>query len=152
MMRVLMVLAAAAAMPATSAAQDSTSNEYLSPEQTRVCICMEDELQSMQGEMDEAKQAREQVAEEFARLDALVEQARATIDVNDQAETDSFRRMFYRREELRQELNRVSQPYDRAAGRYNRIAQTYNAQCANRTMFKVNVDAARANPQCEATP
>ena len=103
-------------------------------------------------EMDEAKQPTEGIAAEFARLDQLVEQARETIDVNDQAETDSFRRMFYRREELRQQLDQAMAPYNQLLRRQNRLARLFNEQCASRTMFKLNVDAARANPQCEPIP
>jgi len=144
----LVGLGVAASGPAL--AQDAGSKIFLSPEETRECICLEDQVGGMRADLDAAKQAREGVAAEYARLDALVEQARDTIDVNDEAEVDSFRRMFNRREELRQQLSVASQPYDRLIGRYNKIAMTYNSQCANKKMFKVNVDAARANPQCEA--
>lgn len=143
-------LMASSLAPGPVLAQDAATNAYLSPEETRVCICLEEEVDGMSVELEASKQARESVAAEFARLDALVEQARATIDVNDQAETDSFRRLFNRREELRQELNSASRPFDQVVGRYNKVAQTYNSRCANRKMFKVNVDAARANLQCGA--
>lgn len=145
-------LAAVTLAPCSAAAQDSAPNAYLSPEETRECLCLEEQVNGMRSELDASKQAREQVAAEFARLDALVEQARLSIDVNDPAETDSFRRLFYRREELRQELNQVSQPHDRILRRYNQVAKSYNSLCANRKMFKVNVDAVRADLQCDATP
>lgn len=146
------LLGLALAISSRALAQDASSNLFLSPEDTRECICLEDQVNGMREELDASKQASEGVAAEFARLDTLVEQARDSIDVNDEAEVDSFRRLFNRREELRQQLSVASRPYDQLIGRYNRIAMTYNSQCANRKMFKVNVDAARADPQCEAMP
>ncbi len=132
--------------------QEFAQGAFLSPEETRQCVCMEDEVNSMQAKLDESRQTRDAMAAEIARLDGLLEQAREAIDVNDQAEVDSFRRMHNRREELRLQMNQANQPYNQVLWRYNRIAEAYNAQCANRKMFKVNVDAARANPQCESAP
>jgi uncharacterized coiled-coil DUF342 family protein len=137
---------------AEATGQEIAQGAFLNPEETRQCVCMEEQISGMRVELDGWKQSRDELAAEFARLDELVEQARDTIDVNDQAEVDSFRRMHNRREELRQQLNQAREPYNEVLWRFNRVAEVYNAQCANRKMFKVNVDAARADAQCEPVP
>jgi hypothetical protein len=103
------------------------------------CVCLGDAIAKARGGLD----APDPLQAEFNRLDALVNQARPNVDPYDQAEVDSFRRLYDRREELRRQLQTRG---------INAIVMQYNAQCANKKMLKVNVDAARANPQCPQLP
>ena len=81
--------------------------------------------------------------QEFKRVDELVTKSRPFIDTSDQAEVDSFRRLYNRREALRQQLQAQR---GSITGVLSGMISTYNAQCANARMFKVNVDAVRADP------
>jgi hypothetical protein len=139
----LLLLSAAGAVAALPAAAqtDTSSAALLTPEQTRICVCLSDAIARARGGLD----APDPLEAEYNRLDALVNQARPNVDPYDQAEVDSFRRLYERREELRRELQTQG-------GGVNGLAMQYNAQCANKKMLKLNVDAARANPQCPQLP
>jgi hypothetical protein len=117
---------------AEAVAQDSNIRRLLSPEETRECVCMSDQIEAVRGQLDPLEQ-------EFTRLDELVERARPSVNTEDPAEVDSFRRLYGRREALRQQLQaeRNSQ-LGGVIGRYNQL-------CANQRMLKLNVDAVRAD-------
>ncbi len=138
---VLLLLAASLTFAAPASAQESTGNKLLSLEETRQCVCIEDAAAGLRTRVDMITP----LESEYQRLDALVTQARDTIDTNDQAEVDSFRRLYERREDLRKQLNREKGP---VLARLNGLVQRYNGQCANRNMLKINVDSVRANRQC----
>jgi flagellar motility protein MotE (MotC chaperone) len=116
-----------------AAAQDSGVRRILSPEETRECVCMSDQIEAARGQLDPLEQ-------EFKRVDELVERARATVNTDDTAEVDSFRRLYGRREALRQQLN--AERNSQLGG----VITRYNQQCANQRMLKLNVDAVRADP------
>jgi hypothetical protein len=117
----------------SAAAQDSNIRRILSPEETRECVCMSDQIETARSKIDPLEQ-------EFKRLDELVERARPAVNTEDQAEVDSFRRLYGRREALRQQLQ--AERNSQLGG----VISRYNQQCANQRMLKLNVDAVRADP------
>jgi hypothetical protein len=130
--------ACATAVPAD--AQSAAKGRLLSFEETRLCVCLENEIAALRAKQGASLEA------EYKRVDDLVAKARPSVDVYDRAEVESFERLYARREELRQQL----QAQRSATG--GLIAQ-YNASCADQRMLKVNVDAVRANPaQCPQQP
>jgi hypothetical protein len=114
-------------------AQDPNIRRILSPEETRDCVCMSDQIEAARAQIDPLEQ-------EFKRLDELVERARPDVNTEDQAEVDSFRRLYGRREALRQQLQAER------SSRLGGVISRYNQQCANQRMLKLNVDAVRADP------
>jgi hypothetical protein len=116
-----------------AAAQDSNIRRILSPEETRECVCMSDQIEAARSQIDPLEQ-------EFKRLDELVERARPDVNTDDPAEVDSFRRLYGRREALRQQLQ--AERNSQLGG----VISRYNQQCANQRMLKLNVDAVRADP------
>jgi hypothetical protein len=128
-----------------AAAQDTNVRRLLSPEETRQCICAEAEIEQLRAQMAQS----DPLQQEFDRLDKIVENARPNVDTTDEAEVDSFRRLYNRREELRLQLNAQRGPY---MSRLNGIVGAYNAQCASARMLKVNVDAVNADPNACMTP
>jgi uncharacterized protein YdcH (DUF465 family) len=120
-------------------AQDTNVRRLLSPEETRQCICAEAEIEQLRAKMAES----DPLQQEFDRLDQIVQNARPNIDTTDEAEVDSFRRLYNRREELRLQLNAQRGGY---TSQLNGIVGAYNAQCASARMLKVNVDAVNADP------
>jgi hypothetical protein len=125
---------------APAPAQSPTKGRLLSPEETRLCVCLEDAIAALQVKQDPSLEA------EFKRVDDLVNKARTSVDVNDRAEVESFERLYARREALRQQLQAQRGPT-------NGLIAQYNASCADTLMLKVNVDAVRANPaQCPPRP
>ena len=128
------------ATPMPALAQSQSKGRLLSPEETRLCVCLEDAIAALQTKQDPSLEA------EFKRVDDLVNKARTSVDVNDRAEVESFERLYARREALRQQLQAQHGPA-------NGLIARYNANCADTRMLKVNVDAVRANPaQCPPQP
>jgi hypothetical protein len=143
-------LAAAAALAVLSVppahAQESTGN-YLNAADTMSCICWEDELAEVDSELLGPDVSA--VRNEFTRVDQLLRQAHAGLDPNDKAEVESVQRISERRTLLKQQLDQAEFPLLR---RKAALASHYNVTCAGKKMFMVNVDAARKNPNCPATP
>jgi hypothetical protein len=135
-----MAAAIVAALVATRVAQTQDTNlpRLLSLEETRQCICAQAQIEQLQAEM-----ANDPVQQEFDRLDKIVQSGRSNIDTSDQAEVDSFRRLYNRREELRLQLQTQRGPH---IAELNGLVANYNAQCANARMLKANVDAVQADP------
>ena len=143
------VIAAVAAgsfvtVPAAQA-QDTNIRRLLSPEETRQCICAEAQIEQLRAQMAQS----DPLQQEFDRLDKIVQNARPNIDTTDEAEVDSFRRLYNRREELRLQLQAQRGPY---IAQLNGIVGAYNAQCASARMFKANVDAVNADPDACMKP
>lgn len=132
-------IAASLVAPRVAAAQDANIRRLLSPEETRQCICAEAEIERLRAKMAES----DPLKQEFDRLDKVVENARPNVDTTDPAEVDSFRRLYNRREALRLHLQAERGPY---ISQLNGMVASYNAQCANARMLKINVDAVQADP------
>lgn len=126
-------------------AQDTNIRRILSPEETRQCLCWESEIEAVRAKLAES----DPLEQEFRRVDELVAKSRPFIDTSDPAEIDSFRRLYGRREALRQQL--LAQRGN-ITGELGGMVATYNAQCANSRMFKVNVDAVRSDPNACTNP
>jgi len=132
--RVGAVLILASVLPAQEAgAQDLGTGRILSPEETRQCVCISDEVEAVRAQTDPLEQ-------EFQRLDELIARARPGVNTDDPAEVDSFRRLYGRREALRQQLQAER------GSRLSGVIGQYNRLCANQRMLKLNVDAVRADP------
>jgi hypothetical protein len=138
------LLAAASARPAL--AQENTGL-YLNAADTMSCICWEDELVQVDTELNGPEIST--IRGEFTRVDQLLRQAHAGLDTSDQAEVESVQRISERRTQLKQQLDQAEFPLLR---RKAALATHFNATCAGKKMFMVNVDAARKNPNCPALP
>lgn len=140
---VLLGAAVIAAWSFATAAQDTAKGRFLSPDETRQCVCMQDRIDELQN----GQQPVDALEAEYKRLDDLVNKARPNVDVNDQDEVDSFRRMFNRREALRLQLQA-----EQGRSELRGLIIRYNALCAGHRMFKINVDAVRADPNACSRP
>lgn len=143
----LMAAAALGAVTAPARAQDSTPAGYLSAEETMSCICWEEELAQTEADLNGPEISG--LHSEYNRVDELLRQAHANLDTSDQAEVESVQRISERWTQLKQQLDQAQFPLQR---RKVALTTNYNNLCAGRRMFAMNVDAARANPQCPATP
>jgi hypothetical protein len=127
-------------------AQDSTSR-ILNAEETMSCICWEDELALIESDLNGPDLGAKRA--EFNRVDELLRQAHANLDTSDKAEVESVQRISERRALLKQEVEAVAFPLQR---RRIALVSQYNALCTGRRMLAMNVEAARANPQCPPAP
>jgi hypothetical protein len=128
----IVAMVAAGAGASSAHAQETGARRILTPEETRQCVCMSDEIEA-------ARVRLEPLEQEFNRLNELVENARPHVDTRDRAEVESFRNIYLRREALRQQLQ------DERRALIGDIIGPYNAQCASQIMMKLNVDAVRAD-------
>ena len=117
------------------AQSDTSSSALLSPDETRACVCLEDQMTRMR---DDASS----LEDEYNQLTVRLDQLRASMDVSDQAQVDNFRQLHEYRESVRQQLQAQKR------GDLSGLVAQWNANCANRRMLEANIDAARANPQC----
>lgn len=135
--RLALLCAAIVAASSTAAwAEDTGKSLYLSPDETRQCVCMEDRINELQS----GRQPIDELEAEYKRVDELVTKARGNVNVEDQDEVDSFRRMFNRREALRLQLQA-----EKGRSELHGLIGSYNGLCAGKRMFKINVDAVRAD-------
>lgn len=139
--------AALAAATTPALAQDSTPAGYLNAEETMSCICWEEELTQVDTDLNGPEIGA--LHTEYNRVDELLRQAHANLDPSDKAEVESVQRISERHTQLKQQLDQAQFPLLR---RKVALTTNYNKLCAGRRMFAMNVDAARANPQCPATP
>ena len=117
-------------------AQEAGKGRFLSPDETRQCVCMEDRINELQS----GQQPLDALEAEYKRVDDLVTKSRPNVNTDDQDEVDSFRRMFNRRESLRLQLQA-----ERRRSELHGLISSYNGLCAGQRMFKINVDAVRAD-------
>ena len=143
----LMAAVVPAALPARPVLAQDSSGSYLNAADTMSCICWEDELVQVDTELNGPEVSA--VRNEFTRVDELLRQAHASLDPNDKAEVESVERISEHRTQLKQQLDQAEFPLLR---RKAALATHYNATCAGKKMFMVNVDAAHNNPQCPAIP
>lgn len=134
---VLVSAALVAATPIGVRAQDASQGRFLSPDETRQCVCMQDRIEELQS----GQQPLDALEAEYKRVDDLVARSRPNVNTDDQDEVDSFRRMFNRRESLRLQLQA-----ERRRSELHGLISSYNGLCAGQRMFKINVDAVRADP------
>ena len=143
----LMAAVVLAAMPARPVLAQDSSGSYLNAADTMSCICWEDELAEVDSELNGPEVSG--IRNEFTRVDELLRQAHAGLDTTDKAEVESVERISEHRTQLKQQLDQAEFPLLR---RKAALATHYNATCAGKKMFMVNVEAAHKNPQCPAIP
>lgn len=139
-------LTAMSAAPLATKAQDGTGG-FLNAQDTMSCICWDDALVQTNADLNGPDITA--LRDEYNRVGDLLRTAHANLDTSDQAEVDSVARISERHTMLKQQLDQAEFPLLR---RKAALATEYNRICAGKKMLIMNVDAARANPQCPAMP
>ncbi|MFM9845291.1 MAG: hypothetical protein ACKVOI_20185 [Dongiaceae bacterium] len=139
-------LTAMSAAPLATKAQDGTGG-FLNAQDTMSCICWDDALVQTNADLNGPDITA--LRDEYNRVGDLLRTAHANLDTSDQAEVDSVARISERHTMLKQQLDQAEFPLLR---RKAALATEYNRICASKKMLIMNVDAARANPQCPAMP
>ena len=114
------------------------------------CLCLGRTVNALNADMKQEEAAYHGNQAELARLDAQLQSARASLDVNNPQAVAQFRELLARRDSVFRHVN------DLAAGRLNGVVQhynarvnEYNARCANRPRDPVllgNVEATLVCP------
>ena len=106
-----------------------------SPEASEIaaCLCLKQAVDTLGAQMAGGRQSYDQTLGELSRLDAQLEQERATLNVNDPAAVARFRQLLQQRDALyRRSSGPVLTDVSQVVARYNARVNEYNARCADR--------------------
>jgi hypothetical protein len=145
------VLALAAAAPAARA-QAPLPPPGAVPEASDIasCLCLGRSVNALNAEMSRQRGAYDAHQAELARLDAQLQSARETLDVNNPEAVAEFRALLARRDAaFRRGTSLAAGGLTSVTQRYNASVGEYNGRCANRPRDPVvlrNVEATLVCP------
>jgi vacuolar-type H+-ATPase catalytic subunit A/Vma1 len=121
---------------ATARAQMSSD-----PAEITTCLCMQQGVAALSGDMSAKTQALAAVRQHLADLDAQLAQARPNVDVNNADSVGRYKALLQQRDAAyQQSLGPVVSAAEQATASYNSHVAQYNAQCASR-QFNADVMA-----------
>lgn len=145
----MMVATLAAGGFAASGATGQELEPALTVDELRYCLCLEQELDQSRAELDLRHGILQERENELQRLGMDIETARQTMDPNDVQAGENLKVLISRQENLRQLLRRdIIRSYQDAVRAYNEALTSYNSTCANRRIYKPDVEKAKQNLQC----
>lgn len=104
-----------------------------SPQAIEACLCMEQSVAALNAQVQAQSRAYEDKRHAFQALDNQVQQSRSQVNVNNQGDVDSFKRLLERRDEAADALaGPATSNYAEAVARYNEAVASYNGQCAGK--------------------
>jgi hypothetical protein len=125
------VVAAALALPQLSAA--AGAQVVRAPDEIRACLCKEQSVAELNGEVQSQSRAYEEKRQGFEALDKQVQTSRPQVNVNNQGDVDAFKRLLERRDEAADVLaGAATRSYAEAVQRYNQAVTDYNSNCAGK--------------------
>lgn len=123
------VALAAAAMTGVAAAQQTVH----SPAEIQGCLCQEQSVAALNGEMQRESRAYEDKRQSFQALDDQVRTSRSQVNVNNPGDVEAFKRLLDRRDQAADELaGNANRSYSAAVARYNQAVSGYNTSCAGK--------------------
>lgn len=146
--RLWAVVALAAAAPAARAQVPPPPGP---PEAADIasCLCLGRSVNALNAEMAQQQALYHANRDELARLDAQLESARASLDVNNPEAVAQFRASLARRDALfRRGTSLATGALSSLTQRYNAGVNEYNARCANRPRDPVLLHSVEATLVC----
>ncbi len=126
------VLIAAPSLSILAAAAAAQQVER-SPQAIESCLCMEQSVAQLNAQVQAQSRAYEDKRQAFQALDSQVQASRPQVNVNNQSDVDSFKRLLEKRDEAADALaGSATSGYAEAVARYNEAVASYNAQCAGK--------------------
>ena len=122
-----------------------------SPEAAEIaaCLCLKQAVDTLGAQMAGGRQSYDQTVSELSRLDAQLEQERATLNVNDPAAVARFRQLLQQRDALyRRSSGPVLTDVSEVVARYNARVNEYNTRCADRPRNPVLIASVQATLTC----
>lgn len=124
------VAALAAAMPAVAQAPPPPPPEA---SEIAACLCLRQAVDALGADMTARQQAYDASRSEVAALDAQLQSARASLNVDNPQAVAQFRQLLERRDAaFRRSSGATAGEYAGVVERYNARVNEYNARCANR--------------------
>jgi hypothetical protein len=117
--------------------------------QVAACLCERQQIAALGATMDEKKRALEQIRQQLADLDAQLERARPTVDVNNPASVESYKALLERHDRAYQRsVGPIVADTVAAVNRYNERVNTYNQGCAHQLFDAAIMAQVRATLVC----
>jgi uncharacterized protein YukE len=119
------------------------------PDEVRACLCREQAVTTLNGEVQAQSRAYEEKRQSFETLDKQVQTSRPQVNVNNQADVDAFKRLLERRDEAADVLaGPATRSYAEAVQHYNQAVSDYNSTCAGRAFDPDQLAAQKRNLSC----
>ncbi len=94
---------------------------------------MEQSVAALNAQVQAQSRAYEDKRQAFQALDNQVQTSRSQVNVNNQSDVDSFKRLLEKRDEAADALaGPATSNYAEAVARYNEAVASYNGQCAGK--------------------
>jgi hypothetical protein len=119
------------------------------PAEIGACLCLQQAVATLSGEMNAKTQALQAVQRELSDLDAQLATGRARVDVNNPDSVARYKALLERRDAAyRQSIGPVHGDATRATARYNDRVNEYNTRCANRPFNSALVAEVQTHLMC----
>jgi hypothetical protein len=123
----------AAALAVVITAGVADAQVVRAPDEIRSCLCKEQSVASLNGEVQAQSRAYESQRQSFEALDKAVQNGRPQVNVNNPADVDAFKRLLERRDAAADALaGPATRSYAEAVQRYNQAVSDYNGSCAGK--------------------
>jgi hypothetical protein len=126
-----------------------------SPETAEIafCLCLQRAVDATGAAMTQQQGAYEASRREVADLDAQLQNARMSLNVDNPEAVARFRQVLERRDAAyRHSSGVLFTQYQNTVGLYNNRTNEYNARCANRPQNAVLVNQVQATLTCPPVP
>lgn len=133
----------------SAAAQSSTPP--LTVEQIQDCMCQEQYLAQSRPQIEAGQAMQREKQGQLDLLEAEIGVLRGSMDPNNVAQQEELRAKIYQSNVLRDQIRReFGAAYLQTLRDFNSVARSYNENCANHRMIRVDVTAAASNLVCPA--
>jgi len=130
---VAMLIAAAMAPMAITAAASAAEQVERAPAAIQSCLCLEQSVAALKDAVETHRRAYEEKREAFQVLDNQVRTSRPQVNVNSPADVDGFKRLLEQRDAAADALaGPVTANYAEAVSRYNQSVAGYNSSCTGK--------------------
>jgi hypothetical protein len=121
----------------------------MTPDLLRACICTERAIAMLRGESQSRWSVYNQHVDRERSLTQQIEKLRATMNPDDMSAQDQMREMIDMRGRLRAQIHEDFPALQLVSNKLNAQVSAYNAQCANRPIFRSDEAAASQNLVCQ---
>ncbi len=117
------------------------------------CLCLQRSVDTLGAAMTDRQRAYDASRQEVAALDAQLQSARMSLNVDNPEAVAQFRQLLERRDAaFRQSSGPLFSQYSNAVALYNERIGEFNARCANRPRNPVLLSQVQATLVCPPTP
>lgn len=137
-------LLTAAALTMIAATPAWAQSQALVGDEVRECLCLQQSIADLRPSTETKRLELEAARNQLRQLEAEIDSYRDAMNPSDLLANQILKEMIERRDRLRGRLADELRPTaHEAITKLNLLVEDYNARCANRTMRKVDIDAAK---------